>query len=67
MAPKATKSGQPKQDELPGKPGRAARWGGSQPPQPQAPPPDGAGAGVSCRSRRPRRSSRRPMEPGRRR
>ena len=54
MAPKTTKSGQPKQDEVPGKPGRAARLagisrrsrrprrlteqGGNQPPQPQAPP-----------------------------
>ncbi len=32
MLPNTTKSGPPKQDELPG---RAARWGGSQPPQPQ--------------------------------
>ena len=48
MLPKTTKSGQPKQDERPGEPGRAARLGGNQPPQPQAPPqqppPDGAGA-----------------------
>jgi hypothetical protein len=48
VVPKTAKSGQPKQDGLPGEHGRAARSGGNQPPQPQAPPqqppPDGAGA-----------------------